>query len=140
MYLMCVGSLINLITYEYEIVYSLSDQMEDYSSEDDWEQRFEENQEEEEEVKVEKEEDDDDEGNKRDWKDLPIELLSKILTFLYLGDVKRFHKVCKNWNSIEDPKQHCPLNCPIISSQWLVHKDMYDGKVCKFFHPFYNDR
>ncbi|XP_019163510.1 PREDICTED: F-box/kelch-repeat protein At1g57790-like [Ipomoea nil] len=113
--------------------------MEEYSSdEDDWEHRFEEK----EIGKVEEEDPkEEDEGNKRDWAGLPIELLSEMLTHLQLPQTRfSFHKVCKYWDSIQDPKHHSPLIFPTLQSQWLLHKDTYHGTVCKFFHPFYPDR
>nr|GLL31718.1 F-box/kelch-repeat protein At1g57790-like [Ipomoea trifida] len=112
--------------------------MEDYSSEDDWEHRFEDK-----EVVKAEEDPEKDEGNKRDWPGLPSELLSEMLTHLHHPQARFFfHKVCKYWDSIEDPKHHCPLISPTLQlqSQWLIHKDTYFGTFCKFFHPFYPDR
>ncbi|CAH9134119.1 unnamed protein product [Cuscuta epithymum] len=74
----------------------------------------------------------------RDWANLPGDLLIQILQHLYLDDVKRFHKVCKSWDALEDPKEHNPLTFPTIPSQWLVHKDTYNDTVLKFFHGVYD--
>ncbi|CAH9074377.1 unnamed protein product [Cuscuta epithymum] len=74
----------------------------------------------------------------RDWANLPGDLLIQILQHLYLDDVKRFHKVCKSWDALEDPKEHNPLNFPTVPSQWLVHKDTYNDTVLRFFHGVYD--
>lgn len=76
-------------------------------------------------------------NHNRDWENLPMELLTQILQHLYLDDVKSFHKVCKTWDSLEDPKDHDPLAFPVVPSQWLVHKDTNASTMLKFFHPVY---
>ncbi|KAF5932575.1 hypothetical protein HYC85_028746 [Camellia sinensis] len=56
----------------------------------------------------------------RDWTNLPRELLSLVLSHLFLYDIKRFRNVYKTWQSVPS-QQVVPslIHCPIAESHWL---------------------
>ncbi|KAF7152475.1 hypothetical protein RHSIM_Rhsim01G0035900 [Rhododendron simsii] len=66
----------------------------------------------------------------RDWASLPTDVLCLMLPQLFLGDIKRFHNVCRSWRSaptdqlVQSPVLMCLGN---------------DSTRCKFFHPLYRD-
>ncbi|GMQ09288.1 hypothetical protein CsSME_00052714 [Camellia sinensis var. sinensis] len=70
----------------------------------------------------------------RDWTNLPRELLSLILSHLFLYDIKRFRNVCKTWRSV--PSQQVvpsPIHCPIAESHWLGFS--VDTNAFEFLQP-----
>ncbi|CAL5361639.1 unnamed protein product [Camellia sinensis] len=75
----------------------------------------------------------------RDWTNLPSELLSLILSHLFLYDIKRFRNVCKTWQSV--PSQQVvpsPIHCPIAQSHWLLFFRGYK-MPSNFYSPLYGD-
>ncbi|KAF7114736.1 hypothetical protein RHSIM_Rhsim01G0008500 [Rhododendron simsii] len=63
----------------------------------------------------------------RDWASLPTDLLCLMLPHLFLGDIKRFHNVCRSWRSTPTPSVQSPVLMCIGN----------DNTRCKFFHPLY---
>ncbi|XP_058201694.1 F-box/kelch-repeat protein At1g57790-like [Rhododendron vialii] len=63
----------------------------------------------------------------RDWASLPTDLLCLMLPHLFLGDIKRFHNVCRSWRLTTTPSVQSPVLMSIGN----------DNTRCKFFHPLY---
>ncbi|KAF7134210.1 hypothetical protein RHSIM_Rhsim08G0205300 [Rhododendron simsii] len=76
----------------------------------------------------------------RDWTSLPIEILSLILSHLFLGDFKRFRCVCKTWKLVPTLPVPCPspTQCPILPSQWLMLSRGFNNMELNFSHPLYH--
>ncbi|PIA55782.1 hypothetical protein AQUCO_00700240v1 [Aquilegia coerulea] len=77
------------------------------------------------------------------WKDLPVELLELIASFLFLGDCIRFRLTCKSWISVTPPlRANCLFNKfefepPQVP--WLMSFPKTNQGVCKLYHPVYGD-
>ncbi|KAF7152923.1 hypothetical protein RHSIM_Rhsim01G0011400 [Rhododendron simsii] len=63
----------------------------------------------------------------RDWASLPTDLLCLMLPHLFLGDIKRFHNVCRSWQL---------TTTPLVQSPMLMSIGNYNTR-CKFFHPLF---
>ncbi|XP_058224820.1 F-box/kelch-repeat protein At1g57790-like [Rhododendron vialii] len=63
----------------------------------------------------------------RDWASLPTDLLCLMLPHLFLGDIKRFHNVCRSWRLTPTLSVQSPVLMSIGN----------DNTRCKFFHPLY---
>ncbi|XP_028066144.1 F-box/kelch-repeat protein At1g57790-like [Camellia sinensis] len=75
----------------------------------------------------------------RDWTNLPSELLSLILSHLFLYDIKRFRNVCKTWQSVTSQQvEPSPIHCPIAHSHWLMFFSGYKMPL-NFYNPLYED-
>ncbi|KAF7135577.1 hypothetical protein RHSIM_Rhsim08G0205000 [Rhododendron simsii] len=75
----------------------------------------------------------------RDWTALPTEILSFILSRLFLGDFKRFRCICKTWKLVPSLPVPCPTQCPSPQSQWLMLYRGLKKLEMSFFHPLLED-
>ncbi|PIA33544.1 hypothetical protein AQUCO_04100168v1 [Aquilegia coerulea] len=78
------------------------------------------------------------------WKDLPVELLELIVSFLFLGDCIRFRLTCKSWISITPPlRSNCVFNKfesePQQLVPWLMSFPKNNQGIWKLHHPIYGD-
>lgn len=62
----------------------------------------------------------------RPWSDLPVEILERISSYLFLADRVRFPTVCKNWQAISIP------NNRMIEPPWFVSLSKMDG-ICTLY-------
>ncbi|KAL7240743.1 hypothetical protein ACSBR2_006401 [Camellia fascicularis] len=71
------------------------------------------------------------------WSDLPPELLSMILSNLFLGDSSNFRATCRSWQSITTPFPP-PTNSALSKLPYLMILNGGDDG-CKFFQPLRNE-
>ncbi|GMP58413.1 hypothetical protein CsSME_00022091 [Camellia sinensis var. sinensis] len=71
------------------------------------------------------------------WSDLPPELLSMILSNLFLGDSSNFSATCRSWQSITTPFPP-PTNSALSKLPYLMILNGGDDG-CKFFQPLRNE-
>ncbi|CAK9147201.1 unnamed protein product [Ilex paraguariensis] len=76
----------------------------------------------------------------RPWCDLPLDLLSLIISNLFAGDCSAFNMVCKSWRPITPAIRPLPppIGSPHCQSPCLLFFQRSSHK-CKLFHPLYND-